>query len=157
VVFIDDRWLYGKEDFVPEEMYELPIGKGIIRNEGTQVTLVSSSFLATETYQAAEILEKDGISVELIDLRSIKPLDTELILKSVRKTGRLVIVDGSWKTNSITSEISAVVSEELFGILKSPVCRVNLPDAPAPASRTLESEYYITKDKIVNSVKRTLK
>lgn len=157
VVFIDDRWLYGKEDDVPEEMYELPIGKGIIRNEGTQVTIVSSSFLATEAVLSVEILKKEGISAELIDLRSIKPWDSELILKSVNKTGRLLIVDGSWKTNSISSEISAVVSEELFGILKSPVCRVNLPDAPAPASRTLESEYYITKDKIIDAVNKILK
>ena len=153
VVFIDDRWLYGKEDIVPEELYEIPIGKGIVRTDGTEVTLVSSSFLATESLLACEILEKDGISVELIDLRTIKPLDMELIFTSVKKTGRLVIVDGSWKTNSITSEISALVNENMFGSLKAAVSRINLPDAPAPSSRTLESEYYITKDKIINAVK----
>lgn len=156
VVFIDDRWLYGKEDIVPEEIYEIPIGKGIVRMEGTDVTLVSSSFLSTESFLASESLKKEGISVDLIDLRSIKPLDTDLIIESVKKTGRLVIVDGSWKSNSISSEISALVNEALFGSLKAPVVRVNLPDAPAPASRTLESEYYITKEKIINAVKSTI-
>lgn len=157
VVFIDDRWLYGREDYVPENIYEIPIGKGIVRKEGNDVTLVSSSFLAAESFIAADLLKAEGISVELIDLRSIKPLDLGLIFKSVQKTGRLVIVDGSWKSNSIASEISASVNEKLFGNLKEPVLRVNLPDSPAPASRTLESEYYITKDKIVSSVKSILK
>lgn len=153
VVFIDDRWLYGKEDIVPEEIYEIPIGKGIVRNEGTDVTLVSSSFLSTESLLVSESLKNEGISVDLIDLRSIKPLDMDLIINSVKKTGRLVIVDGSWKTNSIASEISASVNEMLFGNLKASVVRLNLPDAPAPASRTLESEYYITKEKIIKAVK----
>jgi pyruvate dehydrogenase E1 component beta subunit len=156
VIFIDDRWLYGKEDFVPEEIYELPIGKAVIRNEGADVTLVSSSFLASESYLVVEMLKKEGISVELIDLRSIKPLDMELINSSVLKTGRLLIVDGSWKTNSIASEISASVNETLFKKLKAPVVRINLPDAPAPASRTLESEYYITKDMIIDAIKRLI-
>lgn len=157
VVFIDDRWLYGKEGIVPEEIYEIPIGKGIVRNEGIDVTVVSSSFLSTESFLVTESLKNEGISVDLIDLRSIKPLDIDLIINSVKKTGRLVIVDGSWKTNSISSEISASVNEALFGILKSPVVRLNLPEAPAPASRTLESEYYITKEKIMNAVRSVLR
>lgn len=157
VVFIDDRWLYMREDYVPEDIYEIPIGKGIVRKEGNDVTLVSSSYLAAESCIVVDVLKTEGISVELIDLRSIKPLDLELIFKSVQKTRRLVIVDGSWKTNSIASEISAAVSEKLFGNLKAPVLRVNLPDSPAPASRSLESEYYITKDKIVSHVKSILK
>jgi len=156
VVFIDDRWLYGKEDIVPEEIYEIPIGKGSIRKEGREVTLVSSSFLTYESGLAVEVLEKEGISAELIDLRTIKPLDFDLIISSVKKTKRLVIVDGSWKTNSIASEISAVVNEQLFGVLEAPVMRLNLPDAPAPASRTLEAEYYITKEKIMAAVKTIL-
>jgi acetoin:2,6-dichlorophenolindophenol oxidoreductase subunit beta len=157
VVFIDDRWLYNKEALVPEELFELPIGKGVIRKPGNDVTLVSSSFLASECFEVTQHLESEGISCELIDLRSIKPLDIELILNSVKKTGRLVIVDGSWKTNSIASEISACVNENLFGYLKVPVVRINLPDSPAPASRTLESEYYITKENIFITVKNTVK
>lgn len=156
VVFIDDRWLYGKEDFVPEELYELPIGKGILRTEGTDVTLVSSSFLSTESLTAIDSLKKEGISIDFIDLRSIKPLDMDLILRSVNKTGRLVVVDGSWKTNSITSEISAAVNEKAFGSLKAPVLRLNLPDAPAPASRTLESVYYITHKNIIEAIRSVI-
>jgi acetoin:2,6-dichlorophenolindophenol oxidoreductase subunit beta len=157
VVFIDERWLYGREDFVPEEIYEIPIGKGIVRKEGSKLTIVSSSFLAAESLIVADILEAEGISVELVDLRSIKPLDTELIFNSVSKTGRLLVIDGSWRTNSITSEISAEVNEKFFGKLKSPVFRLNLPDAPAPASRTLEKEYYITREKIMDTVKSIIK
>lgn len=154
VVFIDDRWLYGREDYVPEELYELPLGKGIIRTDGTDVTLVASSFLANEAFIATNTLYEEGISVEFLDLRSIKPLDIDMIINSVRKTGRLVVVDGSWKTSSITSEISATVNEKIFGSLKAPVLRINLPDAPAPASRTLESAYYITAKMIVDSVRK---
>lgn len=156
VVFIDDRWLYGKEDFVPEEMYEIPIGKGAIINEGTDVTLVSSSYLLTEASKATLELAKAGISVELIDLRTIKPLDEDLIIKSVKKTGRLVIADGSWKTNSITSDISAIINEKAFGYLKSPVIRINLPDCPAPAARTLETAYYIDSKKIFEIIKSSI-
>ena len=148
VVFIDDRWLYNNECNVPTEMYEIPIGMALVKQEGKDVTVVSSSYLMLETIKAAEELEKIGISSELIDLRTIKPLDKDIIINSVKKTGRLVIVDGSWKTNSISSEISAIVNEEAFGSLKSPVVRINLPNCPAPAARTLEAEYYITKDKI---------
>jgi acetoin:2,6-dichlorophenolindophenol oxidoreductase subunit beta len=156
VVFIDDRWLYTKEDFVPEELYELPLGIGILRSEGDDVTVVSSSFLASETLNSVNILKKDGINVDFIDLRSIKPLDMDLIINSVRKTGRLVLIDGSWRTNSITSEISATVNEKAFGLLKAPVQRINLPDAPAPASRTLESEYYIKNTLIVNTIRNII-
>jgi len=157
VVFIDDRWLYSQEDYVPEDLYELPIGKGILRTKGTDVTLVSSSFMATEALKSVHILQKEGIYIDFVDLRSIKPLDMDLIIKSVRKTGRLVLVDGSWKTNSITSEISATVNEEAFGALKAPVIRINLPDAPAPASRTLESEYYINSKMILDAVRNIIK
>lgn len=157
VVFIDDRSLYSIEDSVPEELYELPIGKAILTNEGTDITLVSSSFLSTEATIATKILQESGISVDCIDLRTIKPLDMDLILKSVKKTGRLVIVDGSWKTNSIASEISANINETAFGYLKAPVYRLNLPDAPAPASRILEAEYYINSSMIVEQVKKILK
>ena len=157
VIFIDDRWLYGREDCVPEDIYEIPIGKGIVRKEGSKLTIVSSSFLAAESLIVADILEAEGISVELIDLRSIKPLDTELIFNSVSKTGRLLIIDGSWRTNGIASEISAEINEKFFGKLKSPVFRLNLPDAPAPASLTLEKEYYITIEKIIDTVKGIIK
>ncbi len=153
VIFVDDRWLYSKENFVPEEIYEIPIGKASIISEGTDITLISSSFLLTEASKAAVKLENIGISVELIDLRTIKPLDKDLIVKSVKKTGRLVVVDGSWYTNSISADISAFVNEEAFGFLKAPVVRINLPDCPAPAARTLEEVYYIDEVKIFEIIR----
>jgi pyruvate/2-oxoglutarate/acetoin dehydrogenase E1 component len=156
VLFIDDRWLYGIIDKVPEGDYEIPIGKGIIRKEGKDLSLVSFSYAMHVTIMAAEQLSKDGIDVELIDLRSIKPYDKDLLLESVRKTGKLVIVDGSWKTGGFSAEISAFISENAFDFLKSPIIRVCLPDVPAPASRVLEDEYYITSEKIIKAVKQIL-
>jgi pyruvate dehydrogenase E1 component beta subunit len=156
VVYMDDRWLYNLEGEVPEEIYSVPIGKGMIRREGKDVTLVSTSYMVVESVKASEELEKEGVQVEIIDLRSVKPMDEALLFESVRKTGRLVIVDGSWKTGGIAAEISALVSENVFDYLKAPIIRVTLPDTPAPASCTLEKEYYPKPEKIAHAVKRVL-
>lgn len=154
VVFIDDRWLYRLQDEVPEEMYEVAIGKAIKRSEGNDVTLVSFSYMALESAKAVESLTKEGISVDFIDLRTIKPLDEEMILSSVRKTGKLVIADASWKTGSLAAEISAMVCEQAFASLKAPIQRVCLPDCPAPASSTLEVAYYPTFETIIQAIKK---
>jgi len=156
VMFIDDRWLYNIIGNVPDEEYEIPIGKGIIRKEGNDVTIVSFSYAMHEAIKASDILSDEGIDIELIDLRSIKPYDTELLMKSVQKTGRLAIVDGSWKTGGFAAEIAAYMVENAFYYLKGPVIRICLPDAPAPASTVLEQEYYLSTDKIVNSVRKIL-
>ena len=157
VVYIDDRWLYTIEDEVPEEIYSVPIGKGIIRKEGTDVTLVATSYMVVESMKASEYLEKGGIDVEIIDLRSIKPLDKALLFESVKKTGRLVIADGGWKTCGVAAEISALISENIFSHLKSPIVRVTLPDTPAPASSKLENGYYPTFLNIINAIKNLIK
>jgi pyruvate/2-oxoglutarate/acetoin dehydrogenase E1 component len=156
VVFIDDRWLYSQKADVPEEMYELPLGKGIIRNEGNTLTLVSFSYMAVESAKAVELLRNDEIDVEFIDLRTIKPYDEELIINSVKKTGKLVVADGSWKSNSFAAEIIANISEKAFDYLKAPAKRVCLPDAPAPASITLEKAYYPDHQTIINTIKEVL-
>lgn len=152
VVYIDDRWLYPCEEDVPEDLYEVEIGKGVIRKEGTDVTVVGSSYMAQEAVKAARELEKEGIDVECIDLRSVKPLDKDLILASVKKTGRLVVADVGWKSFGVSAEISALVSESVLGYLKVPVLRVCLPDCPAPASSVLEKEFYKTSVDIVEAV-----
>ena len=152
VIFIDDRWLYEYEDAVPEEIYEVEIGKGVIRKEGADITMVAASFMAHESMRAAEELTKEKIDVEFIDLRTVKPIDQAIILESVKKTGRLVIVDGGWKTCGLAAEISAMVSENGFKYLKAPVRRVTLPDCPAPASPVLEQLYYPTAKDIVQAV-----
>jgi len=156
VIYIDDRWLYNLEGEVPEEIYEVPIGKAIIRREGKDVTLVASSYMVHEAVKAAEELAKDGIDVEILDIRTLKPIDKDLLFRSVRKTGRLVVADGGWKTCGITAEISALIFEESFDYIKSPVRRVTLPDVPAPASRTLEKVYYPTSENIITAVKGIL-
>ncbi|MCK9613152.1 MAG: pyruvate dehydrogenase complex E1 component subunit beta [Bacteroidales bacterium] len=156
VVFIDDRWLYRFQDDVPAEMYQVPIGKAIIRTEGDDCTLVSFSYMAQESINAAEELKKKSISIEFIDLRTVKPIDEETIINSVKKTGRLVIADGSWKTGSVAAEIATRVNELAFGFLKSPVQRVCLNDVPAPASGSLEKAYYKTKDDIIEAIRKIL-
>ena len=157
VVYLDDRWLYNLEGEVPEGIYSVPIGKGIIRREGTGVTLVATSTMVNESLKASGDLKKEGVDVEVIDLRSVKPLDEMLLFESVKKTGRLVIADGGWKTCGIAAEISALVSENIFEYLESPIVRVTLPDTPAPASSILESAYYPTSQKIVCAAKSILK
>ncbi len=156
VVYIDDRWLYPVEEDVPEEIYSVPIGKGMIRREGRDVTIATISYMVMESMKASKELEKEGIDAEVIDLRSVKPLDEALLVGSVSKTGRLVIADGGWKTCGIAAEISARVSEKVFEHLKAPILRITLPDAPAPASRVLESVYYPNSKEILNAVKNVM-
>jgi pyruvate/2-oxoglutarate/acetoin dehydrogenase E1 component len=156
VIYIDDRWLYSVEDYVPEGIYSVPIGKGIVRKQGKDLTIVGTSYMAAESLKAALALKHEGIDAEVIDLRSVKPLDKDIVFKSVRKTGRLLVADGGWKTCGFSSEISASVSEELFRHLKSPVVRIALPDVPAPAACTLEKAYYPTKETIMNAARKIL-
>jgi acetoin:2,6-dichlorophenolindophenol oxidoreductase subunit beta len=156
VVFIDDRWLYNLEEVVPEEFYSVPIGKGIVRREGKDVTVVAISYLVQEAMKASEELALEGISVEVIDPRTVKPLDYDLIHQSLQKTGRLVVADGGWKTCGIAAEVAALAAERSFSELKAPVVRVALPDIPAPASRTLEEVYYPRSNDIIAAVKNLL-
>jgi len=156
VVYLDDRWSYGIEGEVPEEIYEVPIGKAAIRKEGKDVTLVATSYMVHNAVHAAEELARDGVEVDVLDMRTVKPLDKELLLASVKKTGRLVVADGGWKTCGIAAEITSLVFEEVFGFVKAPVARVTLPDIPAPASSPLEKVYYPNSRDIVRAVKRVI-
>jgi pyruvate/2-oxoglutarate/acetoin dehydrogenase E1 component len=157
VMFIDERWLYNIEGNVPEGMYSVPIGKGEIRKKGKDVTLVSISYMVHESMKAAKELKKEGIDVEVIDLRTLKPLDKELLFESVKKTGRLVIADSGWKSFGASSEISALVSESLFKYLKQAPARVALPDTPAPASSMLEEVFYPKGRNIICTIKNLFK
>lgn len=156
VVFIDDRWLHRFEGPVPEELYEVQIGQAAVRREGRDVTLVAVSYMAALAMEAASELAKDGIEVEVVDPRTIKPLDQATIVQSVRKTGRLVIADGGWRSYGITAEIAATVCEQAFDALKRPPARVTLPDTPAPSSKTLERAYYPTAADLVAAIRQTL-
>lgn len=156
IMYIDDRWLYDEKGEVPEEPYSVPIGQGIVRRQGSDITVVATSYMVLEGARAASSLEKEGIDVELIDVRSLKPLDDELIFQSVTKTGRLVIADAAWRTCGAAAEIAARVSENVFQHLKAPIGRVTLPDAPAPMSPTLEKAYYVGSKDVIAAVKRAL-
>jgi pyruvate dehydrogenase E1 component beta subunit len=157
VIFIEHRWLYKHEGHVPEELYSVPFGKGVVRREGKDVTVVGISYMAVEALRAAEALESDGIDVEVIDPRTLKPLDEEIILESVKKTGRLIIVDTDWVTCGASAEIAAMAAEKGFEYLKAPIKRVGWPEVPIPASYVLEDEFYPGTEDIVKAVRRIVK
>ena len=158
VIFIDDRWLYNYKGHVPKGLYSVEIGKGFVRRKGKDVTIAATSYMVHKAVEASDILEDEGISVEVIDLRTVKPLDRDMLFKSVKKTKRLVIADASWKTCGIGAEVSASIAESnLLPRLKSPIIRVALPDTPAPASSVLEKAYYPDSKNIVFAVNQSLK
>ncbi|MEW6658111.1 MAG: alpha-ketoacid dehydrogenase subunit beta [Thermodesulfobacteriota bacterium] len=153
VIILEHRFNFKHKGFVPENLYQVPFGKGIVRKEGKDVTLVAISHMATEAFKAAEELAKEGIDAEMIDLRTLRPLDEEIILTSVAKTGRLVIADTGWKTGGVTGEIAALVAEKGFPSLKAPVRRVGSPDVPTPAGYTLERAFYMGMPEILQAAR----
>ena len=155
-LFLDHRKVYYQRGNVPEEIYRIPFGKGVVRRIGTEVTILGISAMALEAIKAAEKLEKMGISAEIIDLRTIKPFDINIILESVKKTGYLIIADTGWRTGGIAAEIAASVYESAFNVLKAPIERVTLPDLPTPAAYTLEDAYYATQEDIIKAVHRVM-
>ena len=150
VLIIEHRMNFRHNGFVPETLYRVPIGKGIIRRQGKDITFVAISHMVTEAYNAAEKLSKEGIEAEVIDLRTLRPLDEEIILRSVSQTGRLLIADCGWKTGGITADIAAVVADKGCEFLKAPIRRVACPDVPTPSGFTLEEGFYVgSKDILV--------
>lgn len=148
VIILEHRWLFKRSGFVPQEMYRIPFGKGIIRRQGADVTIVGASQILYEAMDAADKLAQEGIEAEIIDLRTIKPWDKELVLTSLAKTGRLVLIDTGWKTSGYTAEIAATVAEEAWDLLKGPIGRVSCLDTPTPAGYTLEAAFYPGVEKI---------
>lgn len=141
-VCIEHRWLYEKIGPVPQEHYTVPFGKGRMVRPGKDVTIVAFSHMAVEALGAVDELSKEGIEAELIDPRSLRPLDEDMILTSVKKTGRLVVVDTAWKTCGMTAEVAALAVEKAFRYLKEPVVRLGLAEVPTPCSAPLEAIYY---------------
>ena len=156
VLVIEHRWLFEFKNPVPEDRYQIPIGKGIVRKWGSDVTVVAISYMGYEAVRAAEDLSDEGIDVEIVDPRSLTPLDEDTIFTSVKKTGRLVIADYGWKSCGVSAEIAARVAEGVFGDLVAPIVRVTLPDVPIPASPALEKVFYPGKDQIISAVRRVL-
>lgn len=142
VLVLEHRWLYGLVDYVPEEYYTVPLGSARTLRDGDDVTIVAASYMTLEALKAADSLAERGIQAEVIDLRSLRPLDEASILRSVRRTGRLVVADTGWKNYGVSAEIVALASERAFGVLKAAPVRVALPDCPTPTSPALATRYY---------------
>jgi len=157
ILFLEHKALYRTKGEVPEEKYTVPIGKAKVLKEGVDVTLVASMKTVLDSMEAAAELEKEGISVEVIDLRTLRPWDHETVLDSVKKTGRAVVVNESPKMGGLAADVSAVISEEAFSELKAPVERVCAPDTPIPFSLVLEKLIMPNKDDVVLAAKKTLK
>ena len=152
VVIIEHRSLYDVEGDVPEEPFVIPIGKAEVLKEGRDVTIVAVSHMVQEALVAASELASVGISAELINLRSIRPLDEETILTSLKKTGRLLVADTSWELCGVVSEVAALAAEKGFSYLKGPVRRMALADCPAPVSFELEKAFYPKASTIAKAV-----
>lgn len=142
VICIEHRWLYNLKDHVPEDIYKIPIGEAKVIREGKDLTIVSSSYMTVESLKAASYLEKTGIDVEIIDLRTIKPLDEQCIISSVHKTGRILVADSGWLTGGLAGEVVARVAERAFVELKTAPRRISLPDLPTPSSPGLTKDFY---------------
>ena len=151
VIFLEHRWLHTMTGHVPEGVYRIPIGQANIARTGSDVTIIAFSYMNIEALFAAEVLEKNGIDAEIIDLRSVRPIDTDAILESVKKTGHLIVVDQAWKTGGIAGEIIALAAEEVYSYLKAQPIRITLPDFPSPSSPGLTKHYHPRAIDIVNS------
>jgi pyruvate dehydrogenase E1 component beta subunit len=152
IIFIEDMILYFVPGPVPEEEYLIAIGPADIKRKGSDVTIVTWSKMVGVAMKAAGILSEKGIEAEIVDLRTLAPLDKETLLASVRKTGRLVVVHEATRTGGFAGEISAIVAEEAFGCLKAPFKRVTGPDIPVPFSPPLEKFYIPGEDGVVKTV-----
>ncbi len=156
VVFLEHRWLYWGEGEVPEESYEVPLGKANVLREGKDLTIVATSWMNVEALHAARILERRGVSVEIVDPRTLAPLDDTAILASVKKTGRCLVADCDWVDSGFSAEVASRVSEGLFGQLRGPVRRIGFAHTPCPTVRCLEDEFYPNAIDIVRGVEEML-
>jgi acetoin:2,6-dichlorophenolindophenol oxidoreductase subunit beta len=154
VLFFEDCTLSSQTGEVPAEEYTIPIGSADIKKDGCDITIVALGGAVQHSLDAAQRLEQQGISAEVVDIRTVVPMDRTTILQSVAKTGRLVVVDPAPRTCSVASEVAATVVENVFERLTAPVVRLTAPDVPVPFSPHLEKEIYPTVDTIVNAARR---
>jgi pyruvate dehydrogenase E1 component beta subunit len=157
VIFIEHKWLYDQLDYVPKGPYFIPLGKSILRRKGKDLTLIADSFMVVLAGEAAKILAKEGIDIEIVDLRTIKPLDHDLILASAKKTGRVAVLDFGYKFCGISSEVSSFLTERAWDYLKSPILRIAFPDVPTPGNCVLEKVFYPNVENIISQIKELFK
>jgi len=156
VIFMESEQMYGDKGEVPEGEYTLPIGVADIKRTGKDITLVSFGKILKEGLKAADELEKAGIDVEVIDLRTIRPLDYQTIFESVKKTNRMVILEESWPFGNISTEITYQVQNELFDFLDAPIEKINTADTPAPYSPVLLEEWLPNYKDVIKAVKKVM-
>ena len=156
VVFIEHRWLYDAVGKVPEDMKPIEIGKASILRSGTDITVVGTSWMNVEALKAAEVLEKHGVSIEIIDPRTIAPLDEKPIIESVNKTGHCIVADYDWLNCGLSAEISTRIYDKCFNKLKSPITRIGFAAIHCPCTRPLENAYYPTAIDIIRAVEHKL-
>lgn len=156
VIFMESEQMYGDKGEVPEGEYLIPIGVAAIKREGTDVTIVSFGKIIKEAYIAADKLAEEGIECEVIDLRTVCPLDKKAILDSVKKTNRLVILEEAWPFGNVSTEITYMVQNEAFDYLDAPIQKINTADTPAPYSPVLFEEWLPNSGDVINAVKKVM-
>ena len=156
VIFMESEQMYGDKGEVPEGEFTLPIGVADIKRQGNDVTIVSFGKIIKEAYKAADALEKEGVSCEIIDLRTVRPLDYNTVFESVKKTNRLVILEEAWPFGNVATEITYQVQQELFDYLDAPVEKINTADTPAPYSPVLLKEWLPNSEDVIKAVKKVL-
>ena len=157
VMFIEHKMLYGVQGAVPEEDYVIPLGLADVKREGTDVSVITYSRMVHRALEAAEVLAEEGISVEVVDLRSLKPLDMDTVAASVRKTGRVVGVTEGYKTGSFLTELLTRINEVAFDYLDAPMVRVSAADVPVPMAETLEDAAIPGVQAIIDGIRQTLR
>ena len=156
VIFMESEQMYGDKGEVPDGEYIIPIGVADIKREGTDVTIVSFGKIIKEAYKAADELDKENISCEIIDLRTVRPMDHETILNSVIKTNRLVILEEAWPFGNVATEITYQVQSQAFDYLDAPIEKINTADTPAPYSPVLLKEWLPSSEDVIKAVKKVL-
>ena len=156
VIFMESEQMYGDKGEVPDGEYTIPIGVADIKREGTDVTIVSFGKIIKEAYKAADELDKEDISCEIIDLRTVRPMDHKTILNSVKKTNRLVILEEAWPFGNVATEITYQVQSQAFDYLDAPIEKINTADTPAPYSPVLLKEWLPNSEDVIKAVKKVL-
>ena len=156
VIFMESEQMYGDKGEVPEGEYTLPIGVADVKRSGKDITLVSFGKILKEALKASEELQKEGIDVEIIDLRTIRPLDYNTIFESVKKTNRLVILEESWPFGNISTEITYQVQNQIFDFLDAPIEKINTADTPAPYSPVLLAEWLPNYKDVIKAIKKVM-
>jgi pyruvate dehydrogenase E1 component beta subunit len=156
VIFVEHKFIYDIEGEAPEELYTVPLGKADVKREGSDVTVIATMAMVHRALEAAEELSKEGISVEVVDPRTLQPLDNETIVGSIKKTHKVVIVHEAVKFAGPGAEIAAMIADEAFDYLDAPIKRVAAPFTPVPFSPVLEQEYIPSKKKIIAAVREVV-